>query len=57
MQRTCQVDPSFLYFRNPALVPHAKLVMMEGSGHLPFLEEPGPTFALLADFLRAPLPK
>jgi proline iminopeptidase len=31
--------------------PQARFVMMEGSGHFPFVEEPDKTFALLRAFL------
>ncbi len=35
-------------------IPHARLIMMEGSGHFPWLDEPEKFFSVVRDFLLAP---
>ncbi|NBB98226.1 MAG: alpha/beta fold hydrolase [Alphaproteobacteria bacterium] len=36
-----------------ALMPHSRLVIVPGAGHLPPLEQPGPTLAALQEWLNA----
>ena len=36
-----------------SIFPNASVAFMEGSGHLPMLEEPGSTAAAIAGFLTA----
>ncbi|HUE77365.1 MAG TPA: alpha/beta fold hydrolase, partial [Longimicrobiales bacterium] len=34
-----------------AAIPHARLVVVDGAGHLPGLEQPEPVNALISEFL------
>lgn len=40
--------------RSAALIPHARVVAIPGAGHMPFFENPGPTFEAAIAFLDTP---
>jgi proline iminopeptidase len=50
-----RVSPPRYALEYKTYAPRARFVMMEKSGHFPYLEEPDKTLAVLRDFLRAPV--